>query len=63
MNEGFYKNDNGSLLYAPNFVSGPGFTILATNNTEYEYPVNGWHWFNSLTEACTFFNLNETDYL
>lgn len=63
MKEGFYKLDEGSLLYAPNFVSGPGVNLEAINHNEYIYPVAGWHWFDTLTQACTFFGLNETDYL
>jgi len=48
MNEtaGFYKRDPDSkeLLFAPNGVYGPGFTLLAERREEYSFPVDGWTW-------------------
>lgn len=49
--EGFYKNDNGQLLNAPNKVENKEFSIIKENRNEYNYPVNGWHWFDSEEEA------------
>lgn len=54
---GFYKNDNGELLFAPNFVEGPTFALYRNNKDEYEYPTMGWRWFDSEQEARTFLNL------
>jgi hypothetical protein len=56
---GFYKNDNGSLFHAPNFVHGPyqTFSLLKENKDAYSYPVEGWYWFDSEEEAKTFFNV------
>jgi len=54
MNEaGFYKRDpdGGELLFAPNAVYGPGFTLLADQHAEYSYPVDGWVWFESREAA------------
>lgn len=47
---GFYKCD-GDILYAPNFVYGPTFELLREHKDEYQYPVDGWTWFDSETEA------------
>lgn len=47
----FYKRDGDEILEAPNFVSGPGFELLAENHSEYAYPVDGWYWFDSADEA------------
>lgn len=46
---GFYKNDNGNLLYAPNFVYGPyeSYSLTKENKDTYSYPIDGWHWFES----------------
>lgn len=48
---GFYKNDAGALLWAPNFVQGPGFTLDCTEPGDWTLEVNGWAWFNSQEEA------------
>lgn len=63
MNEGFYKYIVSQLLYAPNFVSGPGFELHRDTKDNHKYPSDGWYWFNSLAEACTHFELNIQDYL
>ncbi len=48
---GFYKLDEGQLLYGPNFVSNANFELLREIKDEYTYPVDGWHWFDSESEA------------
>lgn len=57
MSKGFYKNDNGSLLYAPNFVYSKDFSLTVLEKDTYTYPVEGWTWFETLEEACTFFGI------
>lgn len=47
----FYKRDGEELLSAPNFVYGPGFELRAENRNQYNYPVEGWHWYDTLDEA------------
>lgn len=54
---GFYKNEDGLLLFGPNGVSGPLFDLHQANRTEYTYPVAGWSWFDTEEEARTFFGL------
>jgi|688.fasta_scaffold1756593_2 hypothetical protein len=51
MTEGFYKKDNEELLYAPNIVEGNGFVLVAQDKDQYDYPVDGWYWFDSEEEA------------
>jgi hypothetical protein len=45
---GFYKIDpeSGELLYAPNGVYAPTFTLLREDRESHEYPVDGWIWFD-----------------
>lgn len=44
---GFYKlNEEGVWLHAPNFVSGPNFELVRENKDDYDYPVEGWSWFD-----------------
>ena len=55
--EGFYKKDITRLLFAPNFVRGEDYSLVKEDKDTYQYPVNGWHWFNTENEARTFFTL------
>lgn len=43
---GFYKLEEENWIYAPNFVYGPGLELLRENKDQYDYPVDGWHWFD-----------------
>ena len=54
---GFYKNDNTELLYAPNGVMHQDYDLLAENHMNYEYPIDGWYWFDTEEEARIFFNI------
>jgi hypothetical protein len=54
---GFYKNDNGVLLYGPNFVLNKDYELLRDKYNEYTYPVDGWHWFDTSEQAYTFFGI------
>lgn len=47
----FYKRDGEELLVGENFVSAPSFELLAEHHTEYDYPVDGWYWFDTQSEA------------
>ena len=60
--DGFYKVNDTTLLFAKNSVLGPSISITRTDKDTYEYPVDGWHWFDTLEEAVSFFNLNIEDY-
>jgi hypothetical protein len=56
--QGFYKNDNGQLLYGPNYVIFPdGIELSIDQKDNYTYPVNDWYYFTSEEEAKTFFNI------
>lgn len=54
---GFYKNDEGMLLYGPNYVLGGGFSLFKEQKDSYEYPIWGWKWFNSEEDARLEYNL------
>ena len=53
MNSGFYKNDNGILLYGPNFVLNKDYELRRETCDQHAYPVDGWSWFDSEEEART----------
>ena len=59
MTAGFYKKQDGQLLYGPHIVEGDGYVLLAQDKDTYEYPIDGWIWFESEEEANNFFNENK----
>lgn len=54
MTAGFYKKENDTLLYAPNIIEGDGYVLVAQDKDQYEYPIDGWTWFDSEEEAKSF---------
>lgn len=50
---GFYKEENGELVYGPNFVLNKNFELYKETRDQYTYPVDGWYWFDSEEEALT----------
>ena len=60
--DGFYKLNDTNLLFAKNSVLGPSISITRTDKDTYDYPIDGWYWFDTLEEAVSFFNLNIEDY-
>lgn len=57
----FYKNDNGELLEAPNFVYNKNFSLVKEEKDTYTYPVDGWKWFDTEAEARLEYNLPEPE--
>jgi hypothetical protein len=49
--QGFYKDDNGSLIWSADRVINDNFELWIDQKDSYEYPVEGWHWFDSEVEA------------
>lgn len=54
-NQGFYKKEDITILYAPNIVQGPNYVLLAENKDTYNYPVDGWIYAVSLDDAINIF--------
>ena len=54
---GFYKNDNGYILYGPNFVLNANYDLRKETKDQHIYPIDEWYWFESIEEAYTFFGL------
>lgn len=52
MSQGFYRSDGGdTLIYAPNYVDAPDYTLVKELKDTYQYPIQGWLWFDSEGEA------------
>lgn len=47
----FYKVDNGELLVGENFVHTPTASMFKESKDDYTYPIEGWYWFDSESEA------------
>jgi hypothetical protein len=47
---GFYKLEEDNWLYAPNFVYAPDYTLEKGLKDTYEYPVDGWSWYEKNPE-------------
>jgi hypothetical protein len=60
--QGFYKNDNGLLLWSADRVINEKFELWIDHKDEYEYPVEGWIWANSNGEARKILNLPGRQY-
>lgn len=58
--QGFYKNENGILLYSSTTVESATYLLIADNHKEYAYPIDGWYWFYNEEEARIFLNLGES---
>jgi hypothetical protein len=43
---GFYKLDDGNWQHAPNFVYAPTYELIKEHKDSYEYPVDGWTWYD-----------------
>ncbi len=54
---GFYFKDGDTLIFGPNWVTGPGIELHRETKDEQTYPVEGWSWFDSQEEAYAFFGL------
>jgi len=57
----FYKNDNGEILEGENFVYTPNFSMTKETKDEFDYPIEGWYWFDSKDEAYLFFGIELTN--
>ena len=57
MSAGFYKPEGPTFYYAPNYVYGPDYQLIATSHEQYVYPNNGWIWCDSIEEAIDILNI------
>ena len=60
---GFYKLEGEDLFCAPNSVTSPIVSLVKVEKDSYEYPQDGWYWFNSLNESCSFWDLDVNIYI
>ena len=59
---GFYLYQNEELFCAPHYVIFPdGREIYIDNKDSYQYPVEGWYYFDTIEEAKVFFNIPDIE--
>jgi len=58
MEEGFYKLDNGSILFGT-IVSSINYLLIIEEKDSYELPIDGWYYFESESEAKEFFEIED----
>lgn len=58
---GFYKNDDGVLLFGPNFVENKAYRLERSKHTDYVYPVDGWYWFDDEDAAYLEYGLEKDE--
>lgn len=56
---GFYKYEEPSLHYGPNYVLAPEYELFKETKDDHSYPIDGWHWFDTIEEALAFFDMSE----
>ena len=55
---GFYKYESENLTWGK-WVLNLDYELYADKHTEYDLPIDGWHWFASTQEAEAFFKIPE----
>lgn len=61
---GFYKEigfEPNGVYWAPNSVINKDFKLYKEDKDVYTYPVGEWYWFDSIGDACTYFDISLDD--
>jgi hypothetical protein len=56
---GFYKLDNGTLLYAPNYVLNKDYELHIEYKNNYTYPFFDWYFFEREDDALIYFGIDK----
>ena len=62
--EGFYKLEVGakmSVMVFATHLEHKSYTLDISLKETYIYPLDGWRCFNTLSEACEFYNIDEEE--
>jgi hypothetical protein len=55
---GFYKNEDGNVLHGHDLVYNANYCLNRDLSDQYEYPIDGWYWFDSIQDAYSFFGID-----
>ena len=56
MENGFYKLEDGNLLFGQT-IQSMGYTLTIETKDDNTYPVDGWYYFDTLQTARVFFDI------
>lgn len=63
--KGFYKLEVGAeesvMIHGTNLVN-KNYTLEISQKDTYTYPVDGWTYFDTFSEACQHFNVSEEEH-
>jgi hypothetical protein len=62
MTQGFYKKDMTQILFSPDIVEGPTYSLASENKNDYTYPIDGWIWADNLDDAISKFTSSIISY-
>ena len=51
----FFKKESEDLINGGELISTPSVTLTKETKDEFNYPIDGWYWFDTLDEALVFF--------
>ena len=58
--DGFFRVDNENMLvYGRLYVLNSEYALYRDQKDTYNYPVDGWYWFDSEDQAYEFFNITK----
>ena len=64
--KGFYKlepsNKGRPVMIHGRYLMNKNYILHISQKDTYTYPVDGWSYFDTFAEACTFFNLSEEEH-
>lgn len=56
----FYKKTSDtSIMDAQVSIKSPDYELLSDNRETYNYPIDGWYWFDTEDEAYEFFQVEK----
>lgn len=56
---GFYKLDGGMVLYGPHFIINSNYELRRETKDLHQYPIDGWAWYVSESEAYAAFGITK----
>ena len=60
--DGFFRVENENILVSGRlYVLNSEYALYRDQKDTYEYPIDGWRWFDSKSEAHEFFGIEESD--
>lgn len=65
MEEGFYKLEVGqkrSVLLFATHLESLEWTLTLENKDNFTFPHDGWSYFNSLSDACSYYDIDEEEW-